>query len=250
MPLSGCHRASILFFHWVAIQTSTMPSITSYLGARDTVPQPGDGKDQTSSTAGTTSDSVVWIVVCVVGGVIFLGSALALGIMFYSKHRQQKRDQALRPYYLPRHQAGAGKRRGMSASDLFREEEERRRQIIRKSLATRSSYAASSGAISESTLALDQADRELVEMERRESRRLKDDWKRWEARVHHERSVSGEQHPAASAAANRVPIIAIPSPAKHRSQGRMSLTCPATPPVPPRHPGRCSSSWTPTWTPT
>ena len=238
----------ILFFHWVTIQTSTMPNIAPYLGARDTVPHPGDGKDGASSTTTATSDSVVWIVVCVVAGVIFLGSALALGIMFYSKRRQQKRDQALRPYYLPRHQAG--KRRGVSASDLFREEEERRREIIRKSLATRSSYAASSGAISESTLAFDQVDRELVEMERRESTRLKDDWKRWEARVHHERSVSGEQHPAASAASNQVPIIAIPSPAKHRAQGRMSLTCPATPPVPPRHPGRCSSSWTPTWTPT
>ncbi len=244
--MSGCHRTLIFFSHWVTTQTTTMPSITPYLGARDTVPQPGDGKDNTSSAAAATSDSVVWIVVCVVAGVIFLGSAIALGLMFYSKHRQQKREQGLRPYYLPRHQAG--KRRGMSASDLFREEEERRRQIIRKSLATRSSYAASSGAISQSTL--DQTDRELVEMERRESARLKDDWKRWEARVHHERSVSGEQHPAASAASNQVPIIAIPSPAKHRSQGRMSLTCPATPPVPPRHPGRSSSSWTPTWTPT
>jgi len=42
----------------------------------------------------------------------------------------------------------------------------------------------------------------MEEMERRESTRLKDDWKRWEARVRQERSMSGGQHPAVSEAPN------------------------------------------------
>lgn len=123
----------------------------------------------------------------------------------------------------------------MSANDRFQEEEERRRQIIRKSLATRSSYSGSSG-VSTTTEQVEQIDQELREMERQESVRLKDDWKRWEARVRHERSTSGEQHPAASKI-NGVPILAIPTPAKHRAQGRLSSIQPlANSPPPPSPP--------------
>ena len=243
-------ESNIPLFHWVTtIRSPRMPIIAFDVQVRDNTVSQAEGH--------TTPEGVAWIVIAIVGGVIFLGAAVVLALIYRSRLRQRKKDLALRPFYIQHYAAG---RRRTSAHDQFREEEERRRDMIRKSLATRSSYSAASSRASQASLAtLDQVDRELSEMERQESIRLKDDWKRWEARVRHERSVSGEQHPlvgqaiaASNAVPNAVPILAIPSPAKHRSQGRMSLspppitppTPPTTPPVPSRHPGRRSYAYT------
>jgi hypothetical protein len=207
-----------------------MPHIASILGLRDEATQSDFG-----NTSPSTSNSVVWIVAAVVGGIIVVGLTFALGLMYYTRRRQYKRDQELHPY-LSREEII--KRRKMSKVDLYHEEEERRRLMIRKSLAARSTSSTGSNFSD----VMDQADQELGEIERQESTRLKEDWKRWEARERRERSMSGGQHPAASAA-NQVPILAIPTPAKHRSHGRRSsMSPPRSPPIPPRHPGRRSQS--------
>lgn len=203
-----------------------------------------------------TSATVPWIVTAVVVSIVLLGILLSFVVIWYTRRRQYQQAKKLNPY-LTRDEFI--RRRKMSVADIYREEEARRSYIIRKSLASRSSHSMRSNSSgtnsvrsssfggnsrrSSSIGTVQELDREMVEMDRRESTRLKDDWKRWEARVRHERSVSAEQHPAAVAAmsSNGVPILAIPSPSKHRSHGRMNI--PASPPTPPpRHPGRRSSS--------
>jgi hypothetical protein len=212
-----------------------MPNADAILGLRDGVTQPEYGQDTASPSI---SNSVVWIVAAVVGGIIVLGLTFALGLMYYTRRRQYRRDQELHPY-LSREEII--KRRKMSRVDLFHEEEERRRLMIRKSLAARSTSSTGSNL----SAMMDEVDQELGQMERQESTRLKEDWKRWEARVRHERTMSGGLHPAASAA-SQVPILAIPTPAKHRSShGRTSSMSPTpsptpSPPIPPRHPARRS----------
>jgi hypothetical protein len=202
-----------------------MPVIFPILGVRDTQSEVED----------TTSSLRMWIIAAVVAGIILVGVTLAFVLSHqYNKRRRYRRVQALEPS-LTRDEFF--KKRRMTAAEMFREEEERRRHIIRKSLASRSSTHSLQSESSAATV--DRIHREVTEMERQRSIRLKEDWKRWEARERRERIVSGGTHPAASAAGG-VPILAIPSPAKHRSQGRVSQ--PSSPPVPPRHPGRRSSS--------
>ncbi|KAL2019263.1 hypothetical protein VTK56DRAFT_9807 [Thermocarpiscus australiensis] len=200
--------------------------------ARHNLPVAQYGDDEISTT---TSNSVAWIVAAVVGGIIVTGTALTLFVLCCTKRRQCKRAQKLDPY-LDRGESSGRNR--MRAVGLYREEEKRRRDLIRKSLASQSTNSVESGF--SATLA--EVDREAMEIERRESTRLKEDWKRWEARVRQERLMSGGQHPA-TATANGVPILSIPSPAKHRSQRQtplMSLPLPSIPPVlPPHDPGRC-----------
>ncbi|KAK4134055.1 hypothetical protein BT67DRAFT_380359 [Trichocladium antarcticum] len=197
-----------------------------FLGARHTEPP-------------TTSSRPVWIVAAIVSGIIFVGAALAFVFTRYAKRRQYLRVGELDPY-LTRQELF--KRRKMTAADRYREEEERRRHMIRKSLASRSSlgsrastHSARSGSSAETVNRIHQ---EVAEMERREPR-LKDDWKEWEARERQERTVGGGRHPAVEEAGD-VPILTIPTPAKHRSQGRSIL--PSSPPAPARHPGRRSPS--------
>jgi hypothetical protein len=209
-----------------------MPVIADNLDIRGPELQLEVGKD---TVYVNTNGTVVWIVVAVVGGAIVIGCTLAFVLIYYTKRRQARRDSELHPFLA---RDGIVKKRTRSGTELSEEEEARRRHMIRKSLATRSSCSAGSG----SSATVEQVDRELEELERRESTRLKDDWKQWEARVRHERSMSGDQHPAASAASG-VPILAIPTPAKHRSHGEApSPSLPPNPPVPPRHPGRCLAS--------
>ncbi|KAK4035018.1 hypothetical protein C8A01DRAFT_38530 [Parachaetomium inaequale] len=209
-----------------------MPVIANNLDIRGHDLQLEAGKDTVYVNA---SNTVAWIVVAVVGGAIVIGCTLAFVFIYYIRRRRVRRDSEQHPFLT---RDGIVKRRTRSGTELSEEEEARRRHIIRKSLATRSSCSAGSGL----SATVDQVDRELEEIERQESTRLKDDWKQWEARVRHERSVSGDQHPAASAASG-VPILAIPTPAKHRSPGETpSPSPPPSPPVPPRHPGRRSAS--------
>lgn len=200
-----------------------MPLIIPMLRARDAAQQVQFNQDAGSSAA--------WIAASVVGGIILLGAAISFVLVRCSRRRQYRRALQLEPY-LTRDEFL--RRRKMSAADLLREEEERRKTIIRKSLARRSSDSTGS---SRGSAAIDEIERELARIERQESIRLKDDWKRWEARTRRERSMSAGQHPAASAE-DGVPILAMPSPAKHRSLGRMSAPNPLVPP--PRHPGRPS----------
>ncbi|KAK4125567.1 hypothetical protein N657DRAFT_642312 [Parathielavia appendiculata] len=206
-----------------------MPNTAAFPSARDANTRTEYVKDTASPSMST---SVVWIVASVVGGIIGVGVSFTFLMMYYTRRRQYRRYQELHPY-LSRDEII--KRQKMNRVDLFLEEEERRRQMIRKSLAARSTDSSGSSL----SAMMDQANRELRELERQESTRLKEDWKRWEAQVRHERSMSAGQHPAASAA-SQVPILAIPSPAKHRRMPSMSPNSSA--PVPPRHPGRRSAS--------
>ena len=180
-------------------------------------------KDTVASN--TTTNTVVWIVAAVVGGLIVVGGIVAFILIRYTKRRQIRRDQELHPY-LTREEII--KRRKMEDSDPFLELESHRKHMINKSLATRSSYSAGSGF---SAMA-NQIDRELAEMERQETTKLKDDWKKWEAKARKERSESGRGHPAISVA-SEPPVLTLPMLAKHRP---LSWTPPVSPPSPFGHP--------------
>ncbi|EAQ87822.1 predicted protein [Chaetomium globosum CBS 148.51] len=186
-----------------------MPAIASSLGIRGPDPQHDASKD---NVAPSTTNTVVWIVAAAVGGLIVVGGIVALILIRYTKRRQIRRDQELHPY-LTREEII--KRQKMEDSDPFLELESHRKHMINKSLATRSSYSAGSGF---SAMA-NQIDRELAEMERQETTKLKDDWKKWEAKVRKERSESGGGHPATSVA-SEPPVLTIPMLTKHRSPSR------------------------------
>lgn len=196
-----------------------MPAITSS-------PSPAEHDASKDNVAPSTStDTVAWIVAAVVGGLLVVGGTIAFVLIKYTKHRQIRKDQELHPY-LTREEII--KRRKMEDSDPFLELESHRKHMINKSLATRSSYSAGSGF---SAMA-NQIDRELAEMERQEATKLKDDWKKWEAKVRKERSESGRGHPAISKP-SEPPVLTIPMIAKHRP---LSWTPSVSPPPPAGHP--------------
>ncbi|KAL2256843.1 hypothetical protein VTK26DRAFT_1037 [Humicola hyalothermophila] len=209
---------------------------------RDQVQQ-GEGVGSEAAT----SPTLWWVVVAVVVGIAVVSITVSVVLVVYSRRRQYEKARERDPY-LTREEFT--RRRKMSAADLEREDEARRSYIIRKSLASRSTHSmrstssGTSSTRSSFTGTAEELDREIIEMERRESMRLKDDWKRWEARVRHERAVSGEKHPAAAAAApadDEAPILAIPRPSKHRTEGQMGIDA-ASPLMHPKHyPGWRSS---------
>ncbi|KAM7200636.1 hypothetical protein V8F33_003841 [Rhypophila sp. PSN 637] len=118
----------------------------------------------------------------------------------------------------------------MSAADVYAEDEQQRKAMIRKSLATRSMNSLESQFSRTSS----RIETEFFEMEEEETANLRDDWKEWEARVQRERTLSGEQHPLA-------PELAIPRPTRSRSPSRGPLLGQQAPSPPPRHPGRLST---------
>lgn len=223
-------------------------------------------------TPDTTDNAVIWIVVSIVAGTIGVVTALTTLVVCYTKRHQYKNAKARDPY-LSREEFS--RKRKLSANDLFKEEETWRGHMIRKSLASRSTNTIDqqpqqhqpepqrqqqpqelehvprsdqqqqllSPAALSTAATINQIDQQISEMERKESTRLKEDWKRWEAQVRHERSASGEQHPAI-AASNSVPIIAVPTPPKHRSHNRVSFPELRPEPLrpPPRNPARCQPS--------
>lgn len=175
---------------------------------------------------------MVWVVAAVIGAIIVIGSAAAFIIMHYAKKRQRQRDRELHPY-LQENNIVKGRKKHCH---VFANDEERRKHMIRKSLAKQSTDSDSGG--SGFSAMMDLVDRELAEMERQEATKLKDDYKKWEANERKKRSKSGGQHPASSAASS-VPILEMPSPTKHRSHGRTaSMSPPPTPPSPARLPSR------------
>ncbi|KAK4465839.1 hypothetical protein QBC42DRAFT_194032 [Cladorrhinum samala] len=196
-----------------------------------------------ASNAAASNNSTVWIVSSIIGGVIVLVAIVTTLVLCYNKRSQYQQAKQLNPY-LNRHEYV--RKRKMSAEDAFWEEEQQRQVMIRKSLVARSlcSLEHASPALPPNPppaipAPVDQLEREAAEIERQESLRIKDDWKRWEASVRYERCASGEKHPAESG----VPILAIPCPSKHRSQSRVSFAdySSGVPTPPPRHPGRPSA---------
>lgn len=200
-----------------------------------------------------SNSSVVWIAGAIIGGIIVLVTVVTTTILCHTKRRKFEKARQRNPY-LTREEFM--RRQKMSEEDLFREQEHWRGHMIKKSLATRSSRSlrgTHSRATSTSPAVVnmvhqptspvviamvDQIEREICELERNESKKLKEDWKQWEARVHRERSTSGVRHPiAASDSPDDVPLIAMPNPAKRRSRDRFSWSSIAPVP-PPRHPAR------------
>ncbi|KAK3306804.1 uncharacterized protein B0T15DRAFT_528302 [Chaetomium strumarium] len=208
-----------------------MTTILRTFGVRNTAPQT---QYPNNTVSPSTSNTAGWMVAAIVGSIILFGAALTYVIVQIARHRQYRRQRRLYPHLT---QDDILRRRKLSAAELFREEEARRIRMIRKSLATRSTDSAGS----KYSAMMARVDEELMEIERQESLRLKDDWKRWEARVRQERSLTADQHPAASAA-SPVPILTIPSPAKHRSQSRRPPLNPNTAPAAlPSNPNRAGN---------
>lgn len=195
-----------------------MPAIAPSLDIRGPSQEQASSKD---NVAPSTTNTVGWIVAAVVGGLIVVGGIGAFILIKYAKRRQIRRDQELHPY-LTREEII--KRQKMEDSDPFLQLESHRKHMINKSLATRSSYSAGSGF---SAMA-NQIDRELAEMERQETTKLKDDWKKWEAKVRKERSESGREHPA-TIVASEPPVLTLPRLAMHRSPSRTSSVSPPPP---------------------
>ena len=227
-------------------------------------------------TSKPASSTVVWIVISVVGGVLIFGSLIAYTVSRYTRRRQYQRAKRFEPTLSYDEFI---KRSRLNMVDRFWEEEKRRSYIIQKSLAARTSMSmpslaerrpsgVQSSIERKPTETAADIEREIAALDRQASLRLKEDWKRWEARIKNERSCSGEQHPAIAgmealartpingtmrpgtpmgstktATATRVPILAVPSPAKLRTHGRSASTgdlqAPPTTP-PPRNPSRLS----------
>jgi hypothetical protein len=221
-----------------------MPVVNTSIGVRGNVSDNKDSQATGASTQPGTSNTVLWVVAAVIGGIIVVGTLITCSLTFYAKRRQYRKDKELYPYLT---HSQVNERRKKDKFDFFNDEEQRRKHIIRKSLATRSSNTGETGMAL--TAIMDQIDRELAEIDRQEAPKLKDDWKEWEARVRNERSMSGERHPAsidstvstlsAVSASSDVPILEVPTPAKHRSNGRVSFTGSSpSPPLSSHLPGR------------
>ncbi|KAK3390775.1 hypothetical protein B0H63DRAFT_122824 [Podospora didyma] len=203
-----------------------MSPVLSFLHPRE--PEPafpsGQGAEQNTSGSSTT-----WIIATIACGVIVASALLMIVVFTYHKRREYRKIRSTHPYITPDEFI---RRQKMSAADLFEEEERQRQIMIRKSLANRSRSWNTTDSQSwnqtesRSSATISRVERETFEIEEQEPRNLREDWKAWEARLKHERSTSGEQHPL-------VPELRIPQPSQP-SRSR-SLTCP---PVPPRHPGR------------
>ncbi|KAK0722014.1 hypothetical protein B0T26DRAFT_749474 [Lasiosphaeria miniovina] len=189
--------------------------------------------------SGTSMNSPVWIAITIASGVILTVALIVLAVFICNKHRRRQNPEQTNPY------SGSGQfatsQKIMSSAGLAEEEELQRQFMIRKSLATRSWNTIESQASmrtttettteTTTTAMTDQIERQTMDIEDEEdaeARNLRDDWKAWEARVQHERSMSGELHPAIDCT---VPALRLPQPPSRTR----SLTCP---PVPPRHPGR------------
>lgn len=208
---------------------------------------------KTRDNGDTSNNNVVWIVGAIIGGIIVLVTVVTTITLCHTRRRNFEKARQRNPY-LTREEFM--RRQKMSEEDLFREQEHWRGHIIKKSLATRSSNSLR-GTHSRTTSTppavvdmahqptspvvvdmVDQIEREICELERKESKKLKEDWKQWEARVRRERSTSGQRHPIApSDSPDDVPLIAMPNPAKRRSRDRFSWSSIAPTP-PPRHPAR------------
>ncbi|KAK4169942.1 hypothetical protein QBC43DRAFT_306887 [Cladorrhinum sp. PSN259] len=222
-----------------------MPPFISILDTRDEYSL-SRYNEEASTSGNTSNNSTVWIISSIVGGVLVLVAILTTFLLCFNKRSQYQKAKELNPY-LSRQEFV--RRRKMSAEDLFQEEEQRRQLMIRKSVVSRSSQSLHRDSPPrqqqppprpprpERWETLEQVEREAVELERQESLKLKDDWKRWEARVKHERSTSGEHHPLETSG---VPILTMPSPSRHRSESRVFFidVSPSVLVPPPRHPDR------------
>jgi len=181
-----------------------------------------------------TGNSKAWIIAIVVIGGIIVVTLLVVLVMSDHKRRQYRQTQE-KESVLPRFDLI--KRRKLSETDRLEEEEQQRRSIIRKSLASRSFQSldiqareggshhrhSSWGSVESRLLVPSNLTRHETsgteagsEEDEEECRTLRDDWKQWEARVRRERSISAEMHPAAC----QVPILAIPQPSASRSPNR------------------------------
>ncbi|KAM7216351.1 hypothetical protein V8F06_008273 [Rhypophila decipiens] len=177
-----------------------------------------------------TDSPVMWITAAIVVGIVVIGGLIMFTILYLHKRRQFRKARQRDPYLS---KGDFIKRRKMSAADVYEEDEQQRKAMIRKSLATRSMNSLESQFSRTSS----RIETESFEMEE-ETANLRDDWKAWEARVQRERTLSGEQHPLAPELA---PELAIPRPTRSRSPSRGPLLGQQAPSPPPRHPGRLST---------
>ncbi|KAK4188741.1 hypothetical protein QBC35DRAFT_185031 [Podospora australis] len=195
-----------------------------------------------------SNHNVVPIVASIVGGIIVLVALVTALTLCQIRRRKFEKAKQRNPYLTKEEFM---RRQKMSEADLFREQEHWRGHMIKKSLASRSSNSLRQTQSTQSTPSIpaapvappaadmDQLEREICELERKESKKLKTDWKEWEARARHERSTSAPYpHPiAASNNPEVLPLVTMPNKTKRRSRDRFSWS--SIPPlVPPRHPAR------------
>ncbi|KAK3323716.1 hypothetical protein B0T19DRAFT_212431 [Cercophora scortea] len=161
-----------------------------------------------------TGSPAAWVIPAVASGVIIVAAFMIFIFFVFNKQRQYRKARQSDPHLS---RDGFMHRRKLSEADQFEEEERQRRIMIRKSLASRS-WSSVESRKSMSTETSDQVQpREALEVNDEEPQRLKDDWKAWEARIHRERSMSRELHPAACH------MLDSPMPPPSRSPSRSPL---------------------------
>ncbi len=203
-------RLLLPILHELDTSKASMPSLPSYLNLRAggaSSPFNSDGQ----SDASDYDSSRVWVTaVAVVCTLTFamLGIGLAF---FYYRRRQHRKAQARDPYLTLKE---FSRRSEISVVDRTNEEE-MRRIMIRKSLASRSSKTLSQ--IDAPGFGRVEVDEDDEEEEQRAST-LREDWKEWEERMRMERTRSGEQHPLQS-----MTDLTIPSKSQDRSPSRSPL---------------------------
>ncbi|KAH6635053.1 hypothetical protein B0J18DRAFT_406639 [Chaetomium sp. MPI-SDFR-AT-0129] len=139
------------------------------------VPEPGGKMPEDSPNTGTTA---MLVAASVIGGVAVILCTLAV-YLYIVKRKQLKRDLEALQRLTEIETAPLPRQRKRGNSGLSDEEESCRTHMIRKSLARRNSNSTGSGF----SAVVGMIDREVAEIERHESARLKDDWKEWEARA-------------------------------------------------------------------
>jgi len=158
-----------------------------------------------------SASEVGWMISTIILAIVLAAVFLSF-VAIRVKRRRQYRQARERDPYLTRHDFF--RRRKMSAIDRLEEEERQRSIMIHKSLASRSWGSLDSGGSqppSTSRTISRVLEEDAIHAEtpknRRSavmtpadddgvlSKRLKDDWKTWEARMQRERQASVDQHP-------------------------------------------------------
>jgi hypothetical protein len=155
-----------------------------------------------------------WLVVVIVIGVLII-TTLAIFMLAHCIKSRQRRTKCIQATQsmsslYPR-------KRKLSSADRDRVEEMEREMMIRKSLASRTSFTASSP-ISQTFFMSSDSHVEEPSEDQGEMASLQADWKAWEARMQSERDISCpggvslDQHPAFASHLSIPQPIRIPSP--------------------------------------
>ncbi|KAI8623614.1 hypothetical protein F5Y19DRAFT_370723 [Xylariaceae sp. FL1651] len=168
-----------------------------------------------------------WLIVVIIVGILII-TALAVFMLVHYLRSRRRRSKIVQSAVSMR--SPYSQRRYTNLADRHRIEELERNTMIRKSLASRTSLTASPRISQVSSM----SDYQLEEPseEQGETDSLREDWKKWEARIQSERKSAGprdiglDQHPALTSQ------LSIPQPTRMASPIRGVISSQADTPPP------------------